>query len=56
VSVGWDDFSVPEFIWTDFVLLVGLLIGILRMNRYKNIAYGLVFIWAYFGIIQALIC
>lgn len=51
VSLGWDGFGVPDYVWTVVVLLVGALIGVLRMHRDKNIAYGLVFVWAYFGIL-----
>ncbi len=51
VSVGWNGFGIADFIWTSIILLVGALIGILRMTKDKNIAYGLVLIWAYLGIL-----
>ena len=51
VSTGWNKFGINEFVWTSIVLLTGALIGVLRINRDKNIAYGLVLIWAYFGIL-----
>ena len=51
VSLGWNGFGMADFIWTSIILLIGALIGILRMCRDKNIAYGLVLIWAYFGIL-----
>jgi hypothetical protein len=47
VSIGWNGFGLADFVWTSIILLVGALIGILRMNKYKNIAYGLVLVWAY---------
>jgi len=47
VSIGWNGFGVADFIWTSIILLVGAFIGILRMNKDKNIAYGLVLVWAY---------
>jgi hypothetical protein len=47
VSIGWNGFGIADFIWTSIILLVGALIGILRMNKDKNIAYGLVLVWAY---------
>ncbi|HPA25734.1 MAG TPA: tryptophan-rich sensory protein [bacterium] len=47
VSIGWNRFGVADFIWTVVILLVGALIGILRMCKDKNIAYGLVLVWAY---------
>jgi hypothetical protein len=51
VSISWDGFGVTDFTWTMIILLVGVMIGIARMNKDKNIAYGLVLIWAYAGIL-----
>lgn len=51
VSIGWNGFGIADFIWTGIILLVGALIGILRMRQDKNIAYGLVLVWAYLGIL-----
>jgi len=51
VSIGWNGFGIADFIWTSIILLVGALIGILRMNKDKNIAYGMVLVWAYLGIL-----
>lgn len=51
VSIGWNGFGIADFVWTSIILFVGALIGILRMNKDKNIAYGLVLIWAYLGIL-----
>lgn len=51
VSVGWKGFGIADFVWTSIILLVGALIAILRMRKDKNIAYGLVLIWAYSGIL-----
>jgi hypothetical protein len=51
VSIGWDGFGFAESIWTSVILLVGALIGILRMRVDKKIAYGLVLVWAYLGIV-----
>lgn len=51
VSVGWKGFGISDFIWTSVVLVVGAMIGILRINKSKNISYGLVFVWAYFWIL-----
>ncbi len=51
VSVNWNGFGVANYIWTCIILLVGALIGILRMRYDKNIAYGLVLVWAYLGIL-----
>lgn len=51
VSVGWNGFGITDYVWTSVILLVGTLIGILRMHKDKNIAYGLVLVWAYLGIL-----
>ena len=51
VSIGWNGFGIEDYVWTIIILLVGALIGILRMLKDRNIAYGLVLVWAYFGIL-----
>lgn len=51
VSIGWNGFGIPDFIWTSLILFVGAIIGILRINKNKSISYGLVLIWAYFWIL-----
>ncbi len=47
VSIGWNGFGIADFVWTCIILLIGAIIGILRMRKDKNIAYGLVLVWAY---------
>lgn len=47
VSIGWKGFGIADFVWTSIVLLVGAMIGILRIHKDNNIAYGIVLIWAY---------
>lgn len=51
VNIGWNGFGIADFVWTSIILLVGALIGILRTQKDKNIAYGLVLVWAYFWIL-----
>ncbi len=51
VSIGWNGFGISAEIWTVIVLIVGLLIGVITILRNKDFAYGLVFIWAYVGIL-----
>lgn len=51
VSLGWNGFGIPESIWTIIILAVGALIGTATLLRFKSIAYGLVLIWAYTGIL-----
>ena len=47
VSIGWNGFGIADFLWTSIILLIGAIIGTLRMRKDKNIAYGMVLIWAY---------
>lgn len=51
VSTDWGALGLSEVFWTIVILIVGALIALIRMFKDKNIAYGLVFIWAYLGII-----
>ena len=51
VSIQWNGFGISESIWTCLILVIGLVIGILRMNKDWNSTYGLVFVWAYSGIL-----
>lgn len=51
VRVGWDRFGWPEQVWTILILLVAMAIGTATMITRKDIAYGLVLIWAYTGIL-----
>lgn len=51
VSVGWDAFGMPESTWAVIMLVVGALIGTATALRFNDVAYGLVLIWAYFGIL-----
>ncbi|MCX6747597.1 MAG: tryptophan-rich sensory protein, partial [Candidatus Nomurabacteria bacterium] len=47
VSIDWNGFGIADFVWMSIILLVGALIGILRMRKDNNIAYGMVLVWAY---------
>lgn len=51
VDISWDGFGISESIWTVLILVVGATIGILTMFSFRDMAYGLVFIWAYSGIL-----
>ncbi|MFA6865421.1 MAG: tryptophan-rich sensory protein [Sphaerochaetaceae bacterium] len=51
VSVNWNGFGIPDFIWTIIILLIGAAIGILTILKNRDYFYGLVIIWAYIGII-----
>lgn len=51
VSLNWNAFGIAESIWTVIVIIVGAIIGILTILYNKDYFYGLVIIWAYYGII-----
>ncbi len=51
VKLGWNGFGIPDYVWTSVILVVGALIGIIRMRLDKNAPYGLVLMWAYGGIL-----
>lgn len=50
VSVGWDGFGISQETWATLILIVALLITLLVIATRKDIAYGLVIIWALAGI------
>lgn len=52
VSVGWNGFGISPVVWTIIILLVGMIIGVATLIRFNCVAYGLVLMWAYFGIMM----
>lgn len=50
VSIGWDRFGLPETTWAVIILAVGAIIGTTVIFRDRDVAYGLVLVWAYLGI------
>lgn len=50
VYFGWKGIGVSESIWTVLVIIIGMLIGSVTLFKNRDIAYGLVLIWAYLGI------
>ncbi|MFA7300822.1 MAG: tryptophan-rich sensory protein [Candidatus Shapirobacteria bacterium] len=50
VSLGWSGFGLSETFWMVLVLFVGVVISSWRMHKDSNLAYGLVPVWAYYGI------
>lgn len=50
VSMGWSGFGISDVIWTILVILLGTIVGSLVLLKFRNIEYGLVLIWSYFGI------
>jgi len=50
VDFGWKGFGISESIWAVLVIIIGMLIGSVTLFKNRDIAYGLVLIWAYLGI------
>lgn len=51
VSVGWNGFGIAPYIWAVMIIVVAAIIGSLTMLRNRDMAYGLVLIWAFCGIV-----
>jgi len=51
VSINRDGFGISENIWSIIMISVGTLLAVIMLIKNKDIAYSLVVIWAYCGII-----
>jgi len=51
VSAGWDGFGFGEQIWAVAIIIVAAVIGSVTLIRNRDMAYGLVLIWAFIGIV-----
>ena len=51
VSIGWDGFGISEVFWTVGMIFIATLIGQKMLNSRGDVAYSLVLIWAFAGII-----
>jgi len=51
VSLGWNGFGISEQTWAIVIIIVGMLIGSATIIRNRDIAYDLVMLWAYEGIL-----
>lgn len=47
----WDAFGLPESTWAVIIVAVAAAIGTATMLRNRDVAYGLVLIWAFTGIV-----
>ncbi len=48
---GWDGFGLAESAWAVIIVLVAMAIGTVTTVRNRDVAYGLVLIWAFAGIL-----
>ncbi len=51
VSLGWDGFGLDSQTWAVIIVAVAAAIGTLTLVRNRDIAYGLVLLWAFTGIL-----
>lgn len=52
VSIGWEGGGIAPQWWMVGILIVAALIGCSTLFVFKNTAYGLVLLWAFWGILQ----
>lgn len=50
VSVNWDGFGISQQTWATLIIIIALLITLLVIATRRDVAYGLVVIWASVGI------
>jgi len=50
VSENWDGFGIGAETWATLIIIVALVIALLVLVTRRDIAYGLVVVWALFGI------
>jgi len=50
VSTNWDGFGISPETWAALIIIIALLITLLVIATRKDVAYGLVIIWALVGI------
>jgi len=50
VSVGWDGFGISPETWAALIIIIALVIALLVIVTRKDVAYGLVIVWASVGI------
>lgn len=51
VSIQWNRWGISEESWAMILLIIGTLIGLVTMIKWNDLAYGIVFVWAYSGIL-----
>lgn len=51
VKYKWDGFGLPDSTWAVIIVGVAMAIGTVTMLRNRDVAYGLVLIWAFGGIL-----
>jgi len=52
VSANWDGFGINPETWAIIIIIIALLLTLIVIATRRDIAYGLVIVWALFGIIS----
>ncbi|RSD33204.1 MULTISPECIES: hypothetical protein [Methanohalophilus] len=52
VSLNWQGFGLSEPTWASIIIILGFLIGAVTMLKNRDVAYGLVIVWAYASILS----
>jgi benzodiazapine receptor len=50
VSINWNGFGINQETWASLIIIVALLLSLIVIAKRKDVAYGLVIIWAFVGI------
>ena len=50
VGYEWNRFGLSEELWTQLILIIGIILALSQLIYFKQIVYGFVFFWAYLGI------
>jgi hypothetical protein len=53
VSIGFQGFGIAPAIWSAVLILVATVIGLRIETKYHDIAFALVLVWAFWGIVVA---
>lgn len=53
VSLDWDGFGINPETWASLIIIIALLLSLIIVVTRKDIAYGLVIVWAFIGISAA---
>jgi len=53
VSINWDGFGINPEAWASLIIIVALLISLIVTVNKKDVAFGLVIVWAFTGIAAA---
>lgn len=50
VSINWNGFGIKPETWASLIVIIALLLSLIVIATRKDVAYGLVIVWAFIGI------